>query len=74
MASTRTTNAEMGRTSEKAIRPIAGMRTRRISSVAYATEDMLSEEKTAMAVGLPNRSCASRAVANGRPKRSRLSR
>src|SRR5919198_138541 len=52
--------------------PIAGISTRRISSVAYATDDMLSEEKTASAVGRPSRSCSRRDVASGRPRRSRL--
>ena len=74
IASTSTTAMVMGMTSVNATMPTAGMRIRRISSVAYATEDMLSEEKTASAVGLPSRSCSSRAVASGRPKRSRFSR
>src|SRR5712691_2862176 len=51
----------MGRTSANAAAPITGTRTLRISSVAYAEEDRLSEANTASAVGLPSRSCARRA-------------
>src|SRR2546430_16567728 len=74
MASTSTTVNVIGTTSVKARMPTAGTRMRRISSVAYATEDMLSEENTARAVGLPSRSCSSRAVASGLPRNSRLRR
>src|SRR3954468_361318 len=63
---------ETGTTYVNANTPIAGSSTRRISSVAYATDDMLSELKTASAVGLPSRSCSSRDVASGRPRRTRL--
>ena len=38
---------------------MAGTRTRRISSVAYADDERLSDAKTASAVGLPRRSCSS---------------
>ena len=44
----------MGVTSPNAARPPIGTRMRRISSVAYADEDMTSEESTASAVGLPS--------------------
>ena len=64
----------MGITSINAMMPTAGTRIRRISSVAYATEDMLSEENTASAVGLPSRSCSRRAVAMGLPSSSLLRR
>ena len=63
---------EIGTTYVNASTPIAGSKTRRISSVAYATDDMLSELKTASAVGFPSRSCSSLDVARGRPSRTRL--
>ena len=47
--------------------PTAGTRTRRISSVAYADDDRLSDANTANAVGLPRRSWGSWAVESGGP-------
>jgi hypothetical protein len=63
-----------GITSEKAATPTIGTPTFRISSVAYATEDRLSEAKTASAVGLPSRSCSSCWVDSAGPRSSRLRR
>ncbi len=40
-----------------------------ISSVAYAVEEMASEEKTGRAYFLGSRSCISWSVASGRPRR-----
>src|SRR5262249_44998508 len=51
-----------------------GMRTRRISSVAYADDERLSDAKTARAVGLPSRSCSSASVWSGGPRSLHLSR
>src|SRR4051812_50189947 len=45
--------------------PTATKRTRRISSVAYADEEMQSDENTASATGMPRRSCSSWSVASG---------
>ena len=56
-----------GRTSEKAARPTTGTRTRRISSVAYADDERLSDANTARAVGLPRRSWMSWSVWSGGP-------
>ena len=56
-----------GTTSENAATPMTGTSTRRISSVAYADEERLSEAKTASAVGLPSRSWASSSVCSGDP-------
>ena len=50
----------------------ASMRIRRISSVAYATEDSASDAKIARPVRGPSRSCAACAVAMGVPRRIRL--
>ncbi len=44
----------------------------KISSVAYAVDDMASEEKTGRAYFLGRRSCISSAVAIGLPTRPRL--
>ena len=44
----------------------------RISSVAYATEDRLSEANTASAVGLPRRSCTRCAVGSAGPSNTPL--
>ena len=53
---------------EKVSAPTPASRsTRRISSVAYATEERLSEAKTARPVTLPRRSWRACAVAMGRP-------
>src|SRR6478752_3120919 len=49
-------------------------RTRRISSVAYAHDDKLSDANTANAVGLPSVSCSKRSLCNGGPSRRRLIR
>src|ERR1700704_5545966 len=57
-----------GTTSEKAATPMTGTRTRRITSVAYAEDDRLSEANTARAVGLPSRSWASSSVCKGAPR------
>src|SRR5206468_11447918 len=72
IASIRTMTPGIGNTSEKEASPTAGISTRRITSVAYATEDKLSEENTARAVGFPSRSCVSRAAGSARPSSSRL--
>ena len=45
----------MGVTSPNAANPPTGIRIRRICSVAYADEDITSDESTASAVGLPSR-------------------
>src|SRR5712691_7568937 len=58
-----TSNATVtGTTNENAATPTTGTRTLRISSVAYADDDRLSEANTANAVGFPRRSWASRDV------------
>ena len=57
-----------GTTIANAAMPTTGMRTRSISSVAYADDDRLSDAKTASAVGFPSRSCASCEVASGGPR------
>ncbi len=63
-----------GTTSENAATPIAGTRTRRISSVAYADDDRLSDANTASAVGFPRRWCSSASVCSGGPRSRRLRR
>ena len=73
-ASTASIATVMGTTSENAAIPTAGTRTRRISSVAYAEDDRLSDAKTASAVGLPSRSSSSCSLCNGAPSSRRLSR
>src|SRR5437016_462760 len=63
-----TSNAVViGTTSANAPSPITGIRTRNISSVAYADDDKLSDANTASAVGLPRRSVSSASVCNGGP-------
>ena len=52
----------IGTTSAKAATPTTGVRIRRISSVAYAEDERLSDANTASAVGLPRRSWASCSV------------
>ncbi len=47
---------------------------RRISSVAYADDEMQSDENTASAVGMPRRSCSSWSVSSGGPRTFRLNR
>src|SRR5918995_38710 len=71
-----TTSIEIviGTTSENATRPAMGTRTCRISSVAYADDDRLSEANTASAVGLPRRWCSSSSVCSGLPSNLRLRR
>src|SRR5689334_14293251 len=64
----------LGTTIASAATPTAGISTRRISSVAYADDERLSDANTASAVGLPSRSCASRSVASGRPSNAFLKR
>ena len=54
--------------------PTATNSTRRISSVAYADDEMQSDENTASAVGMPSRSCSSWSVSSGGPSILRLSR
>jgi hypothetical protein len=46
--------------------------TKRISSVAYAVEEMGSDEKVERAMTLGRRWCSCSAVASGRPTRSRF--
>ncbi len=57
----------MGTTNEKAATPMIGIRGMSICSVAYADDEMTSDDKTARAVGLPSRSLACRSVAIGGP-------
>src|SRR4051812_10016439 len=56
-----------------AARPAIGTRTRRISSVAYAVDEIASDANTARAVGLPRRCPSSSVEASGRPTTSRFS-
>jgi hypothetical protein len=46
--------------------------TKRISSVAYAVDEIASEEKTGNAIVLERRWCSCSVVARGRPTNSRL--
>src|SRR2546422_9592069 len=48
------------------------LRTSRISSVAYATDDSASEEKTARAMGIRRRSSRNRSVSSGLPRSHRF--
>src|SRR5438445_413788 len=48
------------------------LRTSRISSVAYATDDRASEEKTARAIGTRSRSSWKRSVSRGVPRNQRF--
>ena len=73
MAMTRPIAMPMGTEKESAPTP-ASRSTRRISSVAYATEERLSEAKTARPVTLSRRSWRACAVAMGRPTNSCLRR
>src|SRR4051794_39209169 len=59
-------------TSENAAAPMNGRSCLRISSVAYATDERLSEAKTASAVALFRRSCSSCTVARGGPRSLRF--
>jgi len=62
----------MGTVKARAAVP-AVTRMRRISSVAYATEERASDANTASAVGLERRSCRAWAVGSGRPTNTFLS-
>src|SRR3954470_1393884 len=73
-ASTTSIATVSGTTIENAATPIAGSSTRRISSVAYADEDKLSDANTARAVGLPNSSWMSFSVSSGVPNTRFLNR
>ncbi len=53
--------------------PMTGIRTRRISSVAYADDEMQSDENTASAVGMPRRWWSSSLLLSGSPSSLRLS-
>jgi hypothetical protein len=57
----------IGTTNEKAATPTMGMRGMSICSVAYADEEMTSEDSTARAVGFPRRSEDCRSEAMGGP-------
>ena len=57
----------IGVTSEKAASPMIGKSTRRISSEAYAHDEMQSLANTASAVGLPSVSCSRRSLCSGWP-------
>ena len=59
----------IGITSENAATPTARTSTKRICSVAYADDEMTSDERTASAVGRPSRSVACRSVAIGGPSK-----
>ncbi len=58
----------IGSTKLNAKTPTTGKSTRRISSVAYADDEMQSDENTARAVGMPRRSCSSSCVWRGGPR------
>ena len=64
----------MGVTSENAAMPTTGTSTWRISSEAYAHEEMQSLANTARAVGLPRVSCSSRSLCSGLPSNLVFSR
>src|SRR5215211_1224715 len=72
MASSTTTTREIGTRSSNAASPPAAMSTRRISSVAYAVEEMASDAKTAKAMTLIRRWWCSSEEAMGGPIRIRL--
>ena len=57
----------IGVTSENAASPMTGTSTTRISSDAYAHDEMQSDANTASAVGLPSVSCSNRSLCNGGP-------
>ena len=54
--------------------PAAGIRTMRISWLAYAVDEIASEANTASAVGIPSRWCCSSSLANGEPTSVRFQR
>ena len=56
-----------GTTKEKAATPTSLTSGMRICSVAYADDEMTSEDSTARAVGLPSRSSDCRSEAMGGP-------
>ena len=58
----------MGTTRVKAATPITFTSGSRICSVAYAEDEMTSDDSTARAVGLPSRSVAWRSEAMGGPR------
>jgi hypothetical protein len=64
---------EIGRASPVAAAP-ANTSTSRISSVAYAVEEIGSEENTASATRLEMRSCSSWLVRSAGPSSTRLTR
>src|SRR4051812_821887 len=65
---------EIGKTYVEAAMPGSTASTKRICSVAYATEEMASEDSTASAVVLLSFCSSSRSEASGRPTSSRLLR
>jgi hypothetical protein len=67
---TATMRMEIGIVSQNAAVPAASS-VNMIASVAYATDDRLSLEKTASAFGIDRRSSASSPLASGRPNRIR---
>src|SRR6267143_4950660 len=71
MARSRTITPEIGMEYPSAAAP-ARLRTSRISSVAYATDDNASEENTASAIGMPSRSPRYRSVSSGVPRSQRF--
>ena len=54
--------------------PAAGIRTMRISWLAYAVDEMASDANTASAVGMPSRWCCSSSLAKGEPTSVRFQR
>ena len=64
---------EIGTRSSSAARPATGTSTRRISSVAYAVDEMASEANTVSAVGRPSLVWCSSDEAIGGPTTSRFS-
>ena len=64
--------SEIGIRYSRASAAATGTRTWRISSVAYAVDEMASDAKTARATTFGSRVCASSADASGRPTTSRF--
>ena len=73
-ASTPSMTPVIGVMMEKAASPAIGTRMRNISSVAYAEEDITSEDRTARAVGFPSRWPWRSSLTRGGPRRTRLIR
>src|SRR5579862_6214831 len=73
MPRTATIRNEIGSTSQKAAGPAAS-RVTMLASVAYATDDITSLEKTARAFHFGSRSLSSSTEARGRPKTTRRPR